>query len=199
MFIGGTLMKDMSMCKFISVYYGVALPLGENYIYSHRLMKKHFKLKLCSFKQLADHEDLVATGKIAFIADSLGDVLPYFVPDRKEACTSISDCERLEIIKSAVTEDSSASKYVDEIPVSFEGIETRELRMLYAKYKRVRSFHRKARAELKRRGVFDIKKYKCEGEYDYTKSMRETDETGLLEHPDKYETRQKIKCKTFYR
>ena len=175
-------MKTISICKFISEYYGVALPVGRGIAYSHADIKKEFSLETCSDSYFLKNEELVAQGKIIFVSDSFGDVIPYIVPDKRFSC--ISDCEYVEQGEDEVTEYDIAEakellRYLSDMP-------THELRVLYSKYKDIKSIYRVIKSELDSRGFSKAKKYKKDKELCKTKSY---------EHPDKYERRQEICCK----
>lgn len=177
-------MKIISICKFVSEYLGVALPVGRGIAYSHAFLKKHFKqydLKTCSFDYVFKNEELIAQGKIIFVSDSFGDVLPYMAPEK--AYSSINECEYVEIEDDVTEEDiedvKNLLRYLSDMP-------THELRVLFSKYKDVRSIYRIIRDELKSRGVYKTKRYKEEKELCKTKAF---------ENPDKYERRQEIRCK----
>lgn len=174
-------MKTISICKFISEYYGIALPVGRDIAYSHAFLKKNFDLKTCPFDYVFKNEELVAQGKIIFVSDSFGEVLPYVAPVK--ILSSISDCEFVEETDDVTEDDIENAKelllYLSEMP-------TRELRLLFSKYKEVRSLYRIIQNELKSRGVYRNKRYKKEKELCKTKAF---------ENRDKYERRQEISCK----
>lgn len=173
-------MKTISICKFISEYYGTALPVGRGIAYSHDFLKKEFALKTCPFDYVLKNESLVAQGKIIFVSDSYGEVLPYIAPENVLTC--ISDCEYVEqeeVFEDDIDDVKDLLHYLSEMP-------TRELRVLFSKYKDVRSLYRVIQNELKSRGVYKTKRYKKEKELCKTKAF---------ENPDKYERRQEISCK----
>ena len=175
-------MKTISICKFMSEYYGIALPVGHGIAYSHNFLKKNFDLKTCPFDYVFKNEELVGQGKIIFVSDSYGEVLPYVAPEKILTC--ISECEYVEESKNDVTDDDiedvkNLLRYLSEMP-------TRELRVLFSKYKDVKSIYKIIQNELKSRGVYKTKRYKKEKELCKTKSM---------ENPDKYQRRQEISCK----
>ena len=172
-------MKTISICKFVSEYLGVALPVGRGIAYSHSDLKREFHLSTCSFEFVSKNEELVSEGKIIFVSDSYGEVLPYSVPEIRYS--SIGECEYVddEVTDDDIEDCEEVLRYLSEMP-------TRELRALFIKYKEVRSFYRIIQNELKSRGVYKTKRYKKEKELCKTKAF---------ENPDKYERRQEISCK----
>lgn len=168
-------MKTISICKFMSLYYGVALPAGVTY--SHDDFKKEFNLKTIPENYVFKNEELVSQGKIIFVTDSFGEALPYPAPEL--VLTSISDCGCVEQADDDIDDARELLRYLSEMP-------THQLRDLLCRYKEVISFYRIIKNELKSRGIYKTKRYKKEKELCKTKAF---------ENPDKYERRQEISCK----
>ena len=161
----------ISIVRFMSDYYGISLDAG--YMYSHKVLKKSFKeLKRCSFKYADSNPELVGSGKIIYVKDSYGQILPYICP--KRTLISNEECRFTE----AGCENDNANA-LDELV----GIPTYVLGELLSKYKNKPSFYKLIKTELVNRGVYSDKIYRCAREL--------TDEI----HNDKFMRRRKIRIK----
>ena len=169
----------MSICKFLSGYYGISLNAGMSY--SHKLLKKHFKfLKTCSFKYAANNPDLVKSGEIIYVKDSYGIIFPYICPNK--IMFTFKECEYTEEVKEDKLDDDTS--ILDELC----DMPTYMVHELLSKYKDKPSFYRYIKKELISRGTYENKMYKL---------RREIIEIELEEgeNNDKYQRRRKIKCK----
>ena len=62
-------------------YYGVTLDAGMEL--THTVAKKNFKfLKGCPFRYANSNPELIKTGKIIYVSDSHGIILPYICPNK---------------------------------------------------------------------------------------------------------------------
>lgn len=163
----------ISIYKFLLTYYGIALDAGT--ICSHKQLKKEFNfLKGCSFKYANSNLDMVGDGRIIYVSDSFGKIVPYFSPE--EIRVSNIDCNYIEID--------------DDINVDFGDIgsvPTYVLGKLLSQNKHRPSVYRIIKNELINRGVYQNKIYKIEKEIESI-SYEES------ENNDKYKRRRKIKC-----
>ena len=167
----------ISIFKFLARYYGVALDAGSDL--SHTELKKKYKfLKRCSFKYALHNRDLIQSGKIIYVRDSVGVIFPYVTP--KEIIIADKDCEYTEKEKHKVIEDNFS--VIDEI----ENLPTYQVRELLSRYKEKPSFYRIIKAELISRGIYENKKYRL------IKEIIEMEDSDIN---DKYQRRRKIKCK----
>lgn len=167
----------ISIFKFLSMYYGITLDAGIEC--THALAKKNFSfLKGCSYKYTLKNADLVKNGKIIYVSDSHGIILPYICPDK--IITATNECKYTE----SISEKEDDKSILDEL----SGMPTHMVHSLLSKYKDKPSFYRIIKKELVRRGEYKTKNYKLR------KEIIEIDlEEG--EYDDKYQRRRKIKCK----
>ena len=168
----------ISIFKFLSMYYGVTLDAGIEC--THALAKKNFKfIKGCPFKYAEKNPDLVKDGKIIYVVDSHGVILPYICPIRMMIADK--ECLYTEKVEEKPSDDKSILEELADMP-------TYMVHELLSKYKNVPSFYRVIKKELICRGEYENKKYKLR------KEIVEIElEEG--EYNDKYQRRRKIKCK----
>lgn len=168
----------MSIFKFLSMYYGITLDAGKEC--THTLAKKNFRfLKGCPFKYAEKNPDLVKDGKIIYVADSHGVILPYICPIRMMVADT--ECLYTETVEEKPSYDKSVLEELADMP-------TYMVRELLSKYKDKPSFYRVIKKELICRGVYKNKNYKLR------KEIVEIElEEG--EYNDKYQRRREIKCK----
>ena len=167
----------ISICKFLSMYYGISLDASLDY--SHKLLKKHFKfLRTCSFDFAVENIDLVKSGKLIYVADSYGNVYPYICPEK--ILISLNQC--------SYTVSAPLKKEDDNILDDLSELPTYLVHELLSKYKNKPSFYRLIKRELTKRGVYENKKYKLK---------KEINRIGLeeSEYNDKYQRRREIKYK----
>ena len=162
----------MSICKFLAMYYGISLDAGIRY--SHKEIKKHFKLRTCSFTFAANNAELVNNGSLVYVRDSYGVIFPYVVPEM--IMTTHKSCGYTEV--ESEKNDPSILKKLSELP-------TYMVHELLSKYKGSPAFYRVIKNELISRGEYDTKVYKLRKDI-------EAKECGLN---DKYQRRRKIGCK----
>ena len=168
----------ISIFKFLSTYYGVTLDAGMEC--THAIAKKNFEfLKGCPFKYADKNADLVQDGKIIYVADSHGVILPYICPDN--ILTADNECLYTEKVEEKPVIDKSILEELCDMP-------TYMVRELLSKYKDKPSFYRVIKKELISRGVYKNKNYKLR------KEIVEIElEEG--EYNDKYQRRREIKRK----
>ena len=169
----------ISVCKFLSMYYGISLDAGVEY--SHKTLKKHFRfLKTCSFKFAATNMNLVKNGRLIYVRDSFGVIFPYVCPEK--IMTSVKECEYTECVKEeSIEDDKSILDELDEMP-------TYIVHELLSRYKDKPSFYRLIKRELIARGTYENKIYKLRKEI-VEIEIEESD------FNDKYQRRREIKCK----
>lgn len=179
----------ISINKFLLCYYGIKLDL--NVKYSHKELKKFLFLKRCSFEFAADNSKLVNCGKIIFVSDSYGDVIPYIVDDEIISTYNlINESEFDERIRAddnlnnSKINNNNIKEELKKILTNISKISTYDVRKLLSKYKDVPSIYRLLKRELKKRGVYDNKIYKLD------KELIKVEEK---EKNDKYKRRQRIK------
>ena len=166
----------ISIFKFLSRYYGIALDAGCEC--THKELKKRFDfLKRCSFDYAESNPYLVGSGKIIYVMDTNNSVIPYFCPN--ELVESNKECCYTE--SKMLLEDE---KYMLE---QLGNIPTYLLGELLNKYKNKPSYYKVIKSELINRGVYENKKYKINKEI----NKMEIEES---EYDDKYKRRRKIKC-----
>ena len=164
---------EISIIKFLSKYYGISLDAG--FTYSHKEIIKCFKfLEVCSLDYVAKNMELVQRGRIIYVVDSYGKVLPYSCPDI--IISSLKENEDTDICE----EDDAF--IIDEL----SDMPTYLVRQLLSKYKDKPSFYKVIRKELVCRGVYQSKKHKIDKEI---KKM----ELEESEFYDKFQRRRKIK------
>ena len=160
----------ISIIKFMLDYYGV--PLNTKYKYSHKELKKEFEGIIgCTFEYADEHPDLVKAGKILYVKDSYGKVLPYISPAKR----IVSDVECEFIF------DEHESSNIDILDEMYD-MPDYMLGELLSKYKRNPSIYKLIKKELISRGIYANKIYKC---------AREIDEDE--EYSDKLTRRSKIR------
>lgn len=166
---------EISICKFLSNYYGISLNAGG--CYSHEILKKHFNfLRTCSFKYALSNMDLVRNGKIVYVKDSYGVVFPYFSPNK--LLISNKACDYTENTKDDIPDYS--------ILTDLSNLPTYVVHELLSRYKDKPSFYRRIKNELLKRGIYQNKLYRLRKE---VIKLEESDNN------DKYQRRRKIKCK----
>lgn len=77
----------ISIFKFLREYYGITLDAGCEL--THAVAKRNFKLKGCPFWYAKANPDLIQEGKIIYVSDTHGVILPYMCPEKIKA--SVSD------------------------------------------------------------------------------------------------------------
>ena len=160
------------------MYYGITLDAGMECTHNEAKMNFMF-LKGCPFKYAEDNPDLVGKGRIIYVIDSHGVVLPYICPDK--VIVADSDCEYSARVEKKTVDDKSILDELGEMP-------TYMVHELLSKYKDRPSFYRVIKKELINRGEYNKKNYKLRKEIDQIEL-----EEG--EYNDKYQRRRKIKCK----
>ena len=166
----------ISIFKFLSRYYGIALDAGVEC--SHKNLKNEFPfVKRCSFEKADSNPNLVGVGKIIYVVDSYNNIVPYECPEEyiiaMEEC-GYSVCE---------FEEDTMDNLLEE---DLHGISTYVLKELLHKYKDKHSIYRKIKKELASRGVYQNKKHKLNREI----NKMEIEESDFY---DKYKRRRKIK------
>ena len=164
----------ISIFKFLKDYYGVLL--NSKTFLSHRMAKKKYKLVGCGFDYAERNLGLIKSGKIIYVRDTCGIVLPYICPEIINECV----CTQTEEVKELAM-DKSILEELECMPTYLVG-------ELLSKYKSVPSFYKVIKKELICRGVYTNKIYKLK---------REIVEIELDDGRwnDKYQRRRKIKCK----
>ncbi len=138
----------ISIVRFMSDYYGVALDAGHRY--SHKKLKKMFKqLKSCSFKYADSNPELVGCGKIVYVRDGYGEVFPYVCP--KKVLISDKECD-------FTLNDNGKNR--SDILEGLSEMPTYVLRELLGRYKTKPAVYRIIKNELIIRGVYEDKNYK---------------------------------------
>ena len=169
----------ISIFKFMAEYYGVTLDAGMEL--THAVAKKNFKfLKGCPFRYANSNPELIKTGKIIYVSDSHGIILPYICPNK--IITATRECTYTEEVENKPLEnDKSILEDLGDMP-------TYMVHELLSKYKDMPSFYKVIKKELICRGIYKTKKYKL---------RREIIEIELEEgaYNDKYQRRREIKCK----
>ncbi len=169
----------ISIFKFMAEYYGVTLDAGMEL--THTVAKKNFKfLKGCPFRYANSNPELIKTGKIVYVSDSHGVILPYICPNKILVATG--ECSYTEKVeKKPLVNDKSILEDLCDMPTYMVG-------ELLSKYKDMPSFYKVIKKELICRGIYKTKKYKL---------RREIIEIELEEGVcnDKYQRRREIKCK----
>ncbi len=166
----------ISIFKFLKDYYGVLL--DSKTCLTHKKAKKKYKLIGCGFDYAEHNLSLIKNGKIIYVRDTHGIVLPYICPER--AITIIDECE-CSFPDEQIDMDKSILEELADMPTYLVG-------ELLSKYKYVPSFYKVIKKELICRGVYKTKIYKL---------RREIIEIELEEgeYNDKYQRRRRIKCK----
>ena len=169
----------ISIFKFLSEYYGVTLDAGCEL--THVIAKKYFRfLKGCPFKYANNNPELIKTGRIIYVSDSHGIILPYICPNVIKASTCDCGYTKEEKVED-LTDDKGILDELTDMP-------TYMVHELLSKYKNKPSFYKVIRRELVCRGVYKTKKYKLR------KEIIEIElEEG--EYNDKYQRRREIKRK----
>ena len=168
----------ISIFKFLREYYGVTLDAGCEL--THAVAKRNFKLKGCPFWYAKANPDLIQEGKIIYVSDTHGVILPYMCPEKIKA--SVSECTFTKTVnEEEILDDKTILEDLAELPTYMVG-------ELLSKYKDKPSFYKVIKRELTCRGRYENKKYKL---------RREIIEIELeeSEYNDKYQRRREIKCK----
>ncbi len=168
----------ISIFKFLAGYYGITMDAGREL--THSEAKKNFRfLKGCPFKYAEANPELIGDGKIIYVKDSYGIILPYICPEK--VMTSEFECSYTEEERVHEVNDKSILDELSEMP-------TYMVHELLSKYKDKPSFYRVIKRELICRGVYKNKKYKLR------KETLEIELEGGKKN-DKYQRRREIKCK----
>lgn len=166
----------ISIFKFMAEYYGIILDAGM--ILTHVEAKKIFKdLKGCPFDYAYSNPELIETGKIIYVSDSVGKILPYVCPEKIE--TSYDDFMYTERCKKKKEFDKRDLDNLRNLP-------TYRVHELLSIYKEFPAIYRLIKRELISRGEYENKIHKLE------KEIFSLEEEG---YNDKYKRRCKIKCK----
>lgn len=144
----------ISIVRFMMEYYGVCLNAGCRY--SHKKIKKVFSgVRGCSFSYVEGHPDEVKAGKIIYVKDGYGEVLPYYSPN--EPIIANEECDFVHLQKGRP--NRGILNELSELP-------TYVLGELLSKYKRKPAIYKIVKEELISRGVYDEKIFKCSRELD---------------------------------
>ncbi len=178
----------ISIYKFLQRYYGEFY--DDRKKLTHKSAKSKFNLRGCSFDYAKQHDKMVGTGKIIYVRDSVGVVLPYYCPEIIANCSvsydrddskKESDIDLVEILKQIKQsgEKCTYKNILDEL----SELSTRDVKKLLKKYKYNPYFYRVIKMELINRREYEKKKYKLK------KKLLELEEGGVN---DKYQRRRKI-------
>jgi len=145
-FCGGSIMqlKSISLVKFLGLYLGITNEvLGEMTHNDIKILLPN--LKRCSYDYAYDNSELVLKGEIIIVSDVKGIVVPYFKP---------SEEMKLE----EITVFAEKVKEVDKHEVlNYTELNNYELRCLLNTSKNGYAVAKKAKEELKNRGVMPAK------------------------------------------
>ena len=163
----------ISLYKFLSNYYGISLNAACEY--SHKIIKKYFRfLRTCSCEWAIDNINLIKSGKIVYVEDSYGKVIPYIAPDE----LFITNCK----FDKTSEEEKDDSDILDDM----SNLPDYVVHELLSRYKDRPAFYKVIKNELIKRGIYENKLYRLEKEINILEES---------EINDKYQRRRKIKCK----
>ncbi len=177
----------ISIFDFLELFYGEKLD-SRTYI-NHKKAKKKYHLKSCGIKYAKEHLDLIKHRGIVFVSDTYGVVLPYMCP-KKDYEKSFETSEKVSLPELTDEEMATIKKVSDSSFVleNIASMPTYEVGELLSEYKYIPSYARIIKRELIARGVYANKIHKLK------KKILEIElEEG--EFNDKYQRRQKIRCK----
>lgn len=141
--------KSIDIRKFIYLYYGIEV----NNISHHDVSKLIPGIKRVSFEYIKKNEELIYYGKVIYLFDSYGEVLPYLCPDE------FYNIDYDDYIDTPVNNDKDIDLTKEELQNQVVDMNKGELLELLHKYKKIYSFYRIIKKEL------DIRYAKTKKEY----------------------------------